>query len=53
MKALDKGFHLPGVFGLLGIFFVWMLAYDLWTGEIWRGGPRPTITLAAMLQSST
>jgi hypothetical protein len=46
MKAFDKGYHLPVVFGLFGIFFVSMLAYDLWTGEVWRGGPKPAITLA-------
>ena len=45
MKALDKGYHLPVAFALFGVFFVSMLVYDLRTGEIWRGGPEPTITV--------
>ena len=32
-------------FALFGVFFVSMLVYDLRTGEIWRGGPEPTITV--------
>ena len=46
MKALDKGYHLPVAFSLFAAFFTYMLVRDLRTGEIWRGGPVPTISLA-------
>jgi len=46
MNALDKGYHLPVGFSLFGLFFTYMVLRDLRTGEIWRGGPAPTITLA-------
>ncbi len=46
MKALDKGYHLPVAFSMFGAFFTYMVVRDLRTGEIWRGGPVPTITLA-------
>lgn len=45
MNALDKGYHLPVVFSLFGLFFASMVIYDLRTGEIWRGGPKPTIAV--------
>ena len=44
MNALDKGCHLPVAFSLFGTFFTYMVVCDLHTGEIWRGGPEPTIT---------
>jgi hypothetical protein len=46
MKALDKGYHLAVAFSMFAAFFTYMLLRDLRTGEIWRGGPVPTITLA-------
>ena len=47
MKALDRGYHLPVVFGLFGILLTYMVVRDLSTGEIWRGpGHEATITLA-------
>ena len=46
MKALDKGYHLPVAFGVFGAFFTYMLVRNLRTGEIWRGGPVPAITVA-------
>ena len=47
MKALDRGYHLPVMFGLFGLFFAWMVVHDLRTGAIWRGWRYPpTITLA-------
>ena len=46
MNALDKGYHLPVAFSLFGAFLTYMVMRDLRAGEIWRGGPEPTITLA-------
>jgi hypothetical protein len=46
MKALDQGYHLSVAFSMFGAFFTYMVVRDLHTGEIWRGGPVPTITLA-------
>ena len=46
MRALDKGFHLPFAFAAFATFFTYMVVRDLRTGEIWRGGPAPTIALA-------
>jgi hypothetical protein len=46
MKAFERGCHLPVIFGVFAAFFVYMIARDLTTGEIWRGAPEPVITLA-------
>lgn len=46
MKAFEKGYHLPVIFGVSAAFLIYMIAHDLRTGEIWRGGPEPGITLA-------
>ena len=46
MRAIDKDYHLPVVLGLFAAFFTYMVVRDLQTGEIWRGGPEPTITLS-------
>jgi len=46
MKALRTGYHLPVVLALCAVFFLSMIARDLGTGAIWRGGPEPTITVA-------